>query len=237
MDKSLVISSIKFRDMNKEIEVYQNTLLSSGLFVPKEPFRDEYAIYCKIEQHMDLSVDLHYLHKQTQSILTCLSKSKPSLPKTNIVPTLLSYITNSLNYAALINELDDILFNDCGCFDTFWVQDREYKLESLYYKQESWSDDISSHNVQPFKFNDDPSIALDEGVFLIMICDKWMKCLETASRISEGAKLTPTVTRFAKKVEQCSQNIIEQMQMSCVDEEHLQCITSLKTTIKRLEKN
>jgi hypothetical protein len=237
MDKSLVISSIKFRDTKKEIEVYQNTLLSSGLFVPKEPFRDEYTIYCKIEQHMDLSVVLHYLHKQTQLILTSLSKSKPSFPKTNIVSTLLNYLINSLNYSALINELDDILFNDCGCFDTFWVQDKEYKLESLYYKQESWSNDISSQDVRPFTFNNVPSITLDEGVFLIMMCDKWIKCLETASSISESAKLTPTVTRFAKKVEQCSHSIIEQMQMSCVDEEHLQCIKELKNTIKRVEKN
>lgn len=237
MDKSLVISSIKFRDTKKEIEVSQNTLLSSGLFVPKEPLRDEYTIYSKIEQHMDLSVELYYLHKQTQLILNCLSKSKPSFSKTNIVSTNLNYLTNSLNYAALINELDDILFNDCGCFDTFWVQDKEYKLESLYYKQESWSNDISSQDVRPFTFTDVPSITLDEGVFLIMMCDKWTTCLECASNISETMKLTPIVTRFVKKVEQCLHSVIEQMQMNCVDEEHLQCITELKNKTKRVEKN
>lgn len=139
-------------------------------------------------------------------------------------------MSSALNFASLINELDEALFNDCGCFDTFWVQDNEYKLESLYYKQESWSDDVAHQNVQPFAFSNACTITLDEGMFLIMICDKWMHCLETAHTISDSKKLASTVFRYQRKVDACLQSVIEHMMHTCLDEEQLGFIKQLKDT-------
>lgn len=238
MDKSFVISSVRLRDSKKEIEVSQSTILSAApLFIPKEPMNDEYSLYCKVEEHMDLSIDIHYVHKQTQSVLSSLLKAKPSLAKSNIIYNALRDVTNQLNFAALVNELDEALFNDCGTIDTFWVQDKEYKLESLYYKQESWSDDVSLQNIQPFKFNEEPHITLDEGMFLIMICDKWFKCLQTALTISDSMKLSVNVNRFHKKIENCMDSIVDQMSMYCNDDEQLIVINQLKDTIKNAKKN
>lgn len=238
MTKSFIISSIKLRNTSNNIEVNRNTVLSSQpLLIPKEAIVDEYAIYCKIEKHMELSIDIHHIYKQTQSTLTSLQKAKPLLTKSNSIYNALKDITNPLNFAALINELDEALFNDCGCFDTFWVQDKEYKLESLYYKHESWSDDISQQTVQPFHFNEEPTINLDEGMYLIMLCDKWTRCLETANAISENTRLTLTVNRFEKRVGHFLHSIIEHMLVGCVNDEQLSFVHHLKDTRKCFKKN
>jgi hypothetical protein len=230
MEKSFVISSVKLRNTNKDIEVYQNTVLSTQpLLIPKEPIIDEYSIYCKIEQHMNLSIDIHHLHKQTQCTISSLLKAKPLFAKGNNVYNYLKEITNPLNFASLINELDEALFNDCGCFDTFWVQDKEHKLESLYYKHDTCSNDISHQNIQPFQFNNNNSINLDEGMYLIMICDKWSKCLTIANDINENnMRLTLNVNRYEKKVDQCKNGIIDVMLESCIDDEQVEFIHQLK---------
>jgi hypothetical protein len=233
MEKSLIISSIKFRDFPNNIEVYDSTIISTDLcFKPKEPLYDEYSIYCKIEEHMDLSINLHYLNKQTQCILTSLYTHKPSFVKTNIIYIALKDIVNVSQFSSLINTLDEVLFNDCGNFDTFWVQDKEYKLESLYYKQDSWSHDVSFRDVQPFKFNEDAYLTFDEGMFLIVMCNKWLACLSKVSAVSDNKKLTSITNRFEKRVEQSLQNIFEHLVNNTCDEEQLKFIDELYSSKK-----
>jgi hypothetical protein len=240
MDKSFIISSIKFRDTNKDIEVFQNTMLNTELlFIPsKEKTIDEYEIYGKIEQHMELSIDLHYLQKQTQCIVASLAKYKPSVVKSCNVYSVLRDIAHVVNFASLINVLDEVLFNDCGHFKTFWVQDKEYNLEALYYKQESWTDDLFGigKDVQSFEFDDEPTINLDEGMYLLMICDKWLKCLSKAFNISDNKNLYQVVGRFEKRVEHCLDYIFLQLESNDNGEEEAHFVKELKSSRRPIEK-
>ncbi len=231
MDKSFVISSIKFKDTTKDIEVYKDTVLSTDLLVPaKHSVSDEYEIYGKIEEHMELSIELHYLQKQTQSIVASLAKYKPSMSKNNNIYIVLRDVIHVVNFASLINALDEVLFNDCGNFETFWVQDKEYNLESLYYKQESWTNDIFGMDTQSFAFNQGSTLDINEGMFLIMICNRWLKCLSKAQAISENKQLGVITTRFAKKVEHCLDCIFDHLLCCLCNEEETSVIEQLKLT-------
>lgn len=230
MDKSFVISSIKFKDTTKDIEVYNDTVLSTDLlFLPaKNSVSDEYEIYGKIEEHMALSIELHCLQKQTQSIIASLVKYKPSMLKANNIYSVLRDVIHVVNFATLINALDEVLFNDCGKFETFWVQDKEYNLESLYYKQESWTDDILGMDTQSFAFNQGSTLNIDEGMFLIMMCNRWLKCLSKANTISENRQLCAVTSRFVKKVEHCLDCIFDNLSTSLCSEEELSLLKQLK---------
>lgn len=219
MDKSFVISSIKFKNIEKEIEVFDDTILSTELlFIPKAPLSDEYSIYSKIEDHMELSGELYHLFKQTQSIIASLQKSKPIYAKSHLT-TILKDVISVSSYSSLINTLDEVLFNDCGSLETFWVQDNEYKLESLYYKQESWSNDVNIHDVQTYHFNIDDKLSMDESMHLILICKKWLQCFYNASNISNNKRLTTIIQRLTKKIEHCLHYICDNFDKENPDED------------------
>ena len=233
MEKSLTIASIKFRDSPNDIEVYDSTMLSNDLcFKPKDPIDNEYSIYCKIEEHMDISVNLHYLNRQTQCIIASLSTHKPLFAKSNGIYIALKDVVNMSCFSSLINALDEVLFNDCGCLDTFWVQDKEYKLESLYYKQESWANDVSIRDVQAVQFNEDTILSFDEGLFIIIICNKWLQCLSKVCSMSNQKKLVSIASRFEKRVEQCLQSIFNYLASNICDEEQLKFVDELRSQKK-----
>lgn len=230
MEKSLTIASIKFRDSPNDIEVYDSTILSTALcFKPQKAINDEYSIYCKIEEHMDISINLHFLNRQTQCILSSLYTQKPSFAKSSGIYIALKDIANMSCFSSLINALDEVLFNDCGCFDTFWVQDKEYKLESLYYKHDSWAYDVSIHNIQPYKFNEDAYLTFDEGMFLIINCNKWLQCLSKASAVSDNKRLVIILNRFEKRVEQCLHHIFDYLVSNTCDIEELRFVNELRS--------
>ncbi len=154
----------------------------------------EYEIYTRIETHMSISASLYILNIQGCDIVKELD-TKKLIKKEQKVYTSesgriyieLSQCVNANRmlcdqYTNLISLLDDVLFEECGELDTFYVKEDEYTLESLYYKQGSWVSEIEWNPPQMFEFT--KSQELDEGecMYLLIFLNKYLSLLDKIER-------------------------------------------------------
>lgn len=161
----------------------------------------EYELYSKIETHMSFSASLYILNRQGVAILKELDANKVTRKDQKVVTNNLGKIYTELLhcinsnriisdlYTYLISHLDDVLFEECGELETFYVKEEEYTLESLYYKQGSWVDEIEWHEQQCFSFN--KSVDIDEGecMYLLMFVNKYLSLLSKIKKEYDHQKL------------------------------------------------
>lgn len=183
---------------------------------------DEYSIYTMIENHMNISSSLYRLNKEGQDILKEIgtkklkltplaiiaSKTKkpvvlPSVPKD--VVSLFMRLVDIVNfnrtcadaYTELLSMLDDALFSESHDMDTFYVDETEYSLESLYYKQETWVSELDWYKKELFMFNNQPSFDLGECSHILMFLNDYQ---ETLKKISEDIECSEKVLAHTDKV-------------------------------------
>jgi hypothetical protein len=183
---------------------------------------DEYAIYTMIENHMNISSSLYRLNKEGQDILKEIGTKKLKLTPLAIIasktkkpmvapciPTDVISLYTSLvdivnfnrtcvdGYTELISMLDDAMFSESHNMDTFYVDETEYRLESLYYKQETWVSEIEWHKKQTFMFSNQPSFDLGECSHILMFLNDYQ---DTLKMISEEIECSEKVLVHTAKI-------------------------------------
>jgi hypothetical protein len=169
----------------------------------------EYDLYSKIETHMSISASLYILNRQGIDILKNIEKNKLIKSITNTsVQRVYNEIECFINqnrlsndlYTNLISNLDDVMFVECGELESFYVKEDEYKLESLYYKQGSWVDEIDWEQQQQFSFS--KSVIFDEGdcMYLLMYVNKYLKLLSRINNDFDNIKLNNSVNKLKDKM-------------------------------------
>lgn len=185
-----------------EVDVYEGDKHDCG----------EYDMYTKIETHMSISASLYILNRQGVDILKELDAKKllrkdQKVATTDVGKVYMELVpcinTNRIVtdlYTNLISHLDDVLFDECGELETFYVKEEEYTLESLYYKQGSWVDEIEWQEPQVFTFH--ASHDMDEGecVYLLMYLNKYTTLLSKIEREYEHSKLHACLDKMRERM-------------------------------------
>lgn len=176
---------------------------------------NEYEIYTKIETHMSISASLYILNRQGTNILKDFYNKKLSSKDNKDITCPLDKIylelvhcvnTNRIIsdlYTNLISHLDNVLFDECGDLDTFFVKEEEYSLESLYYKQGSWVNELEWNEPHVFEFS--KSNDLDEGecMYLLVFFEKYMSLLSKVEEEFNNQRLHDCVVRMRDKMTAC----------------------------------
>jgi hypothetical protein len=123
---------------------------------------NEYDAYSKIEKHIEISLDLYHINKFGNSIIHDIEDKKIYVQK------IYSRLCNLVNinrtdidiYTELLSILDDALFKENNKINKFYIEDKEYNLESLYYKQDTWINDIDSYT---YSYHFEKTTCLDLG--------------------------------------------------------------------------
>ena len=202
----------------------KDELLGDGVVVTAPVVDDcgEYDLYTKIETHMSISASLYILNRQGNNILNEIDNKKIQRKDNRIVDNTIERIYADLSqcintnrivcdlYTNLINHLDDILFDECGDLDSFYVKEDEYTLESLYYKQGSWVNELEWNESQVFKFNN--TVDLDEGecMYLMMYLNKYLSLLCKIEIELVHMKLHTSIEKMRSKM-MFVQNILSKM--------------------------
>lgn len=183
----------------------------------------EYEIYTKIETHMSISASLYILNRQACDILKDLDTKKVIKKEQKVYASdvgriyleLLPCVNNNRMvcdmYTNLISLLDDVLFEECGEMDTFYVKEDEYTLESLYYKQGSWVTEIEWNAPQVFEFT--KSHQLDEGecMYMLMFLNKYLSLLDKIEgEYKRQLKLQVCIGKLREKM-QVAHGIVSKM--------------------------
>lgn len=169
----------------------------------------EYEIYSKIETHMSISSSLYILNKQGIDIMKSIHQYKLLSSRQNTevrrVYNEMEYFINHNRacndlYTDLINVLDDVMFEECGELDSFYVKEDEYTLESLYYKQDSWVSEIEWNNNQVFTFSKNNSLDEGECMYLLMYVIKYLNLLSTIENKYKNVKLKTCIDKMKDKM-------------------------------------
>lgn len=200
---------------------------------------DEYAIYSRIEEHMAISLSLFQVNRQGQSIVKelCVNKLKMSPSSINnlkIKKTLNNSVTiklyqnlteivnfnrtNTDIYTDLINSLDDAMFDESQCIDSFYVDDTEYKLEALYYRQETWIEKMEWYEQDQYKFDESDVLDLGECSHILLFLNRYRDAL-TAIHHSMNAyeKVIMYVDKLSKKIVGMIDNMYELVHLHLCD--------------------
>jgi hypothetical protein len=163
---------------------------------------DEYAIYSMIEAHMNISLSLYQVNKEGQEILREIGTKKLKLTPTTILasklkrptysstsPTsmisLYQNLTDIVNfnrtaadvYTDLLSMLDDAMFAESHHMETFYVDETEYTLESMYYKQETWVSELEWHDKAHYQFTKNIGLDLGECSHVLMFLNNYQDVL------------------------------------------------------------
>lgn len=184
----------------------------------------EYDLYSKVEMHMKMSMSLYMLNRQGQDILKEFEgkklklspdeqkrrqgQSKRNLCSDNDVYVVHSCLQSLVNfnrmtndmYVELLNLLDEELFNECHELDTFYVKDDEYKLESMYYKQESWVNAIEWDTPQVFQFLAGEKLDTCECTHLLMYFRRYVSVLDEINACSDNTGLELLLNKICDKL-------------------------------------
>jgi hypothetical protein len=160
---------------------------------------------------MKISADLYSINRHTKRIIEDLTKYKGYNAK-----QLIGYLKDIVNdsrvstdlYTRLINILDETLFNECGAIDAFYVIDVSYNLEALYYKQDTWVDDVSTDEIRGFAFDETEMMSMNEAMYLLMFLGRWKSILQQVLVISETPKLHMVCNKYLQKVCLCTDYVI-----------------------------
>jgi hypothetical protein len=182
-------------------------------FISKSHTVDEYAIYTMIENHMNISSSLYRLNKEGQDILREIGTKKMKLTPlaiigsrakkpvvmhcvpTDVLSLYMSLVdivnfnrTSADAYTELVSMLDDAMFSESHDMDTFYVDETEYSLESLYYKQETWVSELEWHKKEAFSFSNQPSFDLGECSHILMFLNDYQDILKKISEEMESCE-------------------------------------------------
>jgi hypothetical protein len=166
---------------------------------------DEYAIYTMIEAHMNISLSLYQVNKEGQEILREIGTKKLKLTPNAVLasklkrPTysfidehdkknmisLYQNLTDIVNfnrtaadvYTDLLSMLDDAMFSESEHMETFYVDETEYTLESMYYKQETWVSELEWYNKAHYQFTKHIGLDLGECSHILMFLNNYQDVL------------------------------------------------------------
>jgi len=164
---------------------------------------DEYAIYSMIEDHMNISFLLYQVNKEGQEILREIGTKKLKLTPTAVLssklkrPTfsctslatmisLFHNLTDIINfnrtiadvYTELLSMLDDAMFAESHHMETFYVDETEFTLESMYYKQETWVSELEWHSKAQYTFTKHIGLDLGECSHILMFLNNYQGVLD-----------------------------------------------------------
>lgn len=180
----------------------------------------EYDLYSRVEFHMRMSMSLYMLNRQGQDLVKEVESKKVVTNKRrnqnvrrgmfadesmSIIYGCLHAIINfnRMNidmYVELLNLLDEELFNECGELESFFVKDDEYKLESMYYKQDSWVSGIEWETPQVFQFTTGDKLDTCECTHLLMYCMKYRTLLDEINACFDNSHLECLVGKLHEKL-------------------------------------
>jgi hypothetical protein len=107
-------------------------------------------------------------------------------------------------YVQLLNQLDEVLFNECKDIDLFYVKEEAYSLESLYYKQESWISEVEWQELQVFHFLEGESFDIGESTHILMYLGNIKTTYTDLFDAFACKKLRETLSKILHKVELCT---------------------------------
>lgn len=223
-----MLSLLPAHSVHSTVETQEDTILESSDIID-----NEYEIYSKIENHMFISIRLYFLNIQGQELLKQLGTKKLKLHEYSIPISLQHSIKNKTKYVIskslsnivsiyeplhdiinfnrlhynvyteLLNVLDEILFMDSKSIDIFYVKEDVFTLESLYYKQESWINELEDKNVDTYIFTDEPFLSLGECSDIMVYIQSYLKILEYLRqqyKNTKNQKLTNIVNKMEIKI-------------------------------------
>jgi hypothetical protein len=125
---------------------------------------------------------------------------------------------NSDVYVELLNQLDEVLFNECKDIDMFYVKEDSYSLESLYYKQESWISEVEWQDNQIFAFVEGETFDVVEITHLLMYLGKISSSYKSLLDRFQYHKIRETLTKILHKVD-CCLNLVNSMLMNMLEDD------------------
>jgi hypothetical protein len=195
---------------------------------------DEYMIYSKIEQHMNISRILYFLNNQGKEIIEELAIKKFKLSvfvlnkqigkqkhndKNEVLKLLYQNIYDIVNfnrlcpnlYTELLNLLDETLFEVNKTIEFFYVHDDVYSLESMYYRQDTWINRIEWKTVQEFIFSESNALDLGECSHIALFISTYQNVINIIKfELASSIKLKALLDIFEKKLNR-AENIIKSM--------------------------
>jgi hypothetical protein len=184
---------------------------------------DEYDVYSNIETHMNISLSLYQVNKEGQNILHEIGAKKLRLTSTAIMAskikkptfatdahknilTLFIGLSDIINfyrattdvYTELLSLLDDAMFAESHDLETFYVDETEYSLESLYYKQDTWVNELEWYKKNNYNFSKHHSLDLGECSHILLFLNSY---LDVLAKIKEHLSYYDTVLLQVKKME------------------------------------
>jgi hypothetical protein len=190
---------------------------------------DEYAIYSMIEAHMNISLSLYQVNKEGQEILREVGTKKLKLTPNAILasklkrPTysfidehdkknmisLYQNLTDIVNfnrtaadvYTDLLSMLDDAMFAESHHMETFYVDETEYTLESMYYKQETWVSELEWHDKARYQFTKNIGLDLGECSHILMFLNNYQDVLnKIKEHMDRHEKVMTQVEKIGVKI-------------------------------------
>lgn len=229
------------------LEPQEDVMKQKGVFQhqPTPKTIDEYDIYSRIEQHIDISLSLYQVNKQGQEVVSEILLKKLKLKEVNsqsrvnnkgkkqlalhalcnddirvLYETLADIVnfnrTSMDTYTSLLCMLDDSMFNESSYIETFYVGEAEYSLESLYYKQETWINELEWHERSAYTFNSNTTLDLGECSHVLLFLNNYQDVVyKIKKHLNSYDKLMTHVDKIINKIG-CARDIMYNMV-----EEHL----------------
>lgn len=166
------VSIIDLKVKKHSLEDIKNIIVN---YEKEDSLVNEYDVYTKIEKHIEISSNLYHINKFGKSIIHDLEYKKNHIH--NIYSRIYSLVnmnrTDIDMYTELLSILDDALFKENNKLNKFYIEDKEYNLESLYYKQDSWINDIETNNKYSYNFEKTTYLDLGECSHILVFLNNY----------------------------------------------------------------
>ncbi len=215
-------SLLDISNLLQSSSVKQDTYVDETIIYQEEHIVNEYDIYSRIEDHMNISLRLFQINKQGQGIvreigikklkmstnLTVTTKTKKMVNDSSLM-TLFQCLSEVVNfnrtltdkYTDLLSSLDDAMFSECDDIETFYVDESEYKLEAMYYKQETWIEQLEWHTQEPYTFHTSEKLDLGECSHILMFLNMYLDVLKTIEdQMKTHEKVLMRVQKLSAKI-------------------------------------
>lgn len=178
-DSQFYVSIIDLKVKKHSLEDIKNIIVNYEKQT-QDCLASEYDAYTKIEKHIEISLDLYHINKFGKSIIHDLEDKK------NFIQNIYSRLCNLVNtnrtdidiYTELLSILDDALFKENNKLNKFYIEDKEYNLESLYYKQDSWINDIDGYNKYSYNFEKTNCLDLGECSHILVFLNNYERVIK-----------------------------------------------------------
>jgi hypothetical protein len=93
------------------------------------------------------------------------------------------------------------MFSESHNIDTFYVEETEYNLEALYYRQETWVGQLEWHEKEQYLFHTSKSLDLGECSHILLFLNRYLDVLHRIQeQMDTHDKVVGHVDKLVRKI-------------------------------------